>query len=466
MRFLVVDSGPIIRGARIEQMGAERLVTIPEVLSEIRDEQARARLAALPCELEVREPSEEALLAIKRFAKLTGDLPVLSSVDLRVLALAWMLEKQECDGTEHLRTEPLPRGAAAQKLRLQQRAAAAAVSSEPAPAQRELPTFIESSFGSRAESGAAPWGGGKQAQQKQGAQLAAPRPGAAEAAPVAWAEEGAALPGGGAEEEEELALPDAGWAAGLAHELPLSVAAALRRVQQLRPWAQPNPSFLEFEESTPLEGDEHPDSTGDEDPDLPWITPANLRKTQASDARHAGAPKETTRVGCITTDYAMQSVLLQMGLKLLSVDGMLLRSIKQWEHRQLELQFCSKCGNASLVRLAAIVDNRGNQRLLPEKGAPARVRSTNIRGTKYAMPMPKAGRHANNLVLAEDQLLEAQEKSRKQGRKKGHDVFDPDYDVDAHFGRAGKKGAASRVNVKVGYGKKNPNDVRSRPKRT
>ena len=98
-------------------------------------------------------------------------------------------------------------------------------------------------------------------------------------------------------------------------------------------------------------------------PDLPWITPANLRKTQASDARHAGAPKETTRVGCITTDYAMQSVLLQMGLKLLSVDGMLLRSIKQWvlrcsgcykEHRQLELQFCSKCGNASLVRLAAI----------------------------------------------------------------------------------------------------------------
>ena len=144
-----------------------------------------------------------------------------------------------------------------------------------------------------------------------------------------------------------------------------------------------------------------------------------------------------------------------------------LTSARGWSDWECPLCAASnKCGNASLVRLAAIVDNRGNQRLLPEKGAPARVRSTNIRGTKYAMPMPKAGRHANNLVLAEDQLLEAQEKSRKQGRKKGHDVFDPDYDVDAHFGRAGKKGAASRVNVKVGYGKKNPNDVRSRPKRT
>ena len=33
---------------------------------------------------------------------------------------------------------------------------------------------------------------------------------------------------------------------------------------------------------------------------------------------------------CATTDYAMQSVLMQMGLKLLSVDGMVLRSIKHW----------------------------------------------------------------------------------------------------------------------------------------
>ena len=45
-------------------------------------------------------------------------------------------------------------------------------------------------------------------------------------------------------------------------------------------------------------------------------------------------------------------------------------------------------------------------------------------------------------------------------------------EIDGEFGcvvgvaPTGKKGAASRVNVKVGHGKKNPNDVRSRPKRT
>lgn len=280
-------------------------------------------------------------------------------------------------------------------------------------------------------------------------------------------------------------------------ETPMRAAAALRTVQQVRPWAQPNPSFMlqlrEYEQRiasgesadargddihAPLLSEEFDDSVpleDDEDPDLPWITPANLKKVQANDSRSSGIPEASMRVGCITTDYAMQSVLLQMGLKLLSVEGMLMKSIKQWvlrcsgcfkEHRQLDLQFCQKCGNASLVRLAAIIDSHGNTRLLPERGAPARVRSTNIRGTKYAIPAPKAGRHARNMILAEDQLAEAAEKARRQGKKKGVDVFDPDYDVDAHFGRSGKKGQPFGINVKVGYGKKNPNDVRSRPKRT
>ena len=44
MRFLVVDSGPLIKGIRLERIDAERFVTVPEVLSEIRDKQTRALL--------------------------------------------------------------------------------------------------------------------------------------------------------------------------------------------------------------------------------------------------------------------------------------------------------------------------------------------------------------------------------------------------------------------------------------
>ena len=63
-----------------------------------------------------------------------------------------------------------------------------------------------------------------------------------------------------------------------------------------------------------------------------------------------------------------------------AVDGLLLLGNGICEGGQL-LQhrlhrFCVVRGLGwRLVRLAAIVDNRGNQRLLPEKGAPAGVRS-------------------------------------------------------------------------------------------
>ena len=61
MKYLVVDSGPLIKGVRLERFGAERYVTVPEVLGELRDSQARALLESLPFDLELREPSDEAM---------------------------------------------------------------------------------------------------------------------------------------------------------------------------------------------------------------------------------------------------------------------------------------------------------------------------------------------------------------------------------------------------------------------
>ena len=127
----------------------------------------------------------------------------------------------------------------------------------------------------------------------------------------------------------------------------------------------------------------------------------------------------------------MQSVLLQINLKLLGVDGMVMKSVKQWVlrcsgcftvPREMGRSFCTKCGNSSLVRLMAVagaastqpqapsqttnpqpqpkqrapspvqvVNEAGQTRVLSERGAPARVKSTNTRGTKYSMPAPQVG---------------------------------------------------------------------------
>ena len=132
----------------------------------------------------------------------------------------------------------------------------------------------------------------------------------------------------------------------------------------------------------------------------------------------------------------------------------------------LEKQFCVKCGNTSLVRLQSVIDSRGARRVLPETGAPARVRSTNVRGSKFPLPQPKSGRHAKNMILAEDQLEEAQAKFHRQGKARVENVFDPDYSLDDHFGRVGKRGGGGGGAPTVGYGKRvNPNDVRARPRR-
>ena len=61
MRYLVVDSGPVIKGARLEVAEADNYITVPEVLKEIRDRQARTGLQLLPFDLDVKEPSDEAL---------------------------------------------------------------------------------------------------------------------------------------------------------------------------------------------------------------------------------------------------------------------------------------------------------------------------------------------------------------------------------------------------------------------
>lgn len=301
---------------------------------------------------------------------------------------------------------------------------------------------------------------------------------------------------------------------------PLSVAQALHHVRECRPWAEPNSAFLAQLEQFALQlalrhlGDErgeqgeppaplhpaaaagggapadgsddraagsgerggggsHPDKL---DEDLPWITVENLPKVRAAEAtsRFSYEPDANTPVCCTTTDYAMQSVLLQINLKLLGVDGMVMKSVKQWVlrcsgcftvHRDMGRSFCSKCGNSSLVRLMAVVDEAGQTRVLSERGAPARVKSTNTRGTKYSLPAPQVGRHARNLILAEDQLVEAREKARKQGQTRSVDVFDQDYNNEQHFGRTGRKGHGYDINTSVGFGKRNPNDVRTRPKK-
>jgi RNA-binding protein NOB1 len=110
-------------------------------------------------------------------------------------------------------------------------------------------------------------------------------------------------------------------------------------------------------------------------------------------------PPVSQRTACTTTDFAMQNVLLQMGLLLLSVDGMRIRRLKSWvyrcgacfkihtdaEFKGMKRLFCSHCGSDMMQRIAASVDGKTGRL----KVHLSKKYKHNLRGTKYSMP--KAG---------------------------------------------------------------------------
>lgn len=61
VQTLVLDTAPLLTGANLDGL-AERYVTIPEVLAEVRDKWSRRNLEFITnYKLEIRQPDEEAM---------------------------------------------------------------------------------------------------------------------------------------------------------------------------------------------------------------------------------------------------------------------------------------------------------------------------------------------------------------------------------------------------------------------
>ena len=107
---IILDAGPIIKNepsVSVLVSKCENLVTVPSVIAEIRDIQARSRLeiTLLPF-LTVISPKPESTKFVVDFSRRTGDLPVLSQSDIQVLALAYELECNQSGGGCRLRKVP------------------------------------------------------------------------------------------------------------------------------------------------------------------------------------------------------------------------------------------------------------------------------------------------------------------------------------------------------------------------
>lgn len=187
--------------------------------------------------------------------------------------------------------------------------------------------------------------------------------------------------------------------------------------------------------------DEQVDNDEKVDDNDGWITSDNIEevKRQLSGIKIEDEAQEDVYVACITGDFAVQNVLMQIGLKVVNIkDGLCIKETKQFVLRchacfkinptKNEKPFCKFCGNfKTLKRVAVTVKDDGSKIIHINYKKPI-----NIRGTKYSLPLPKGGKHTVNPVLVADQPLPQQRKSKmsiEEKRQLSVDKIlnDPDY---------------------------------------
>jgi RNA-binding protein NOB1 len=231
-----------------------------------------------------------------------------------------------------------------------------------------------------------------------------------------------------------------------------------------------------------------------------WITPDNLHKLQPASGGRAwtgqtgtgkGTAKGATpatpaavRVACVSGDFAVQNVLLQMRLRLYSPDGRRVKRLKHWLLRchacyattkAMERRFCPKCGGPTLLRTSYSVDGSGRVTLHLRGDYQYR-----LRGTQSSLPLPRAGRSNQSggeaLLLREDQkeFVRAQRSYERGQRKAARGVTLDAIDdrLSAIFGglSVGSGAAAGHganeghfkcaAPPTIGFGRWNPNEVR------
>ncbi|EMD92331.1 hypothetical protein COCC4DRAFT_130779 [Bipolaris maydis ATCC 48331] len=431
---LVLDTGPLIKNIiSISTLinSAEELYTTPDILREVRDEATRSRVqTTLVPFLKIRTPSPASYDAVVEFSKKTGDHAVLSKQDLGILALAYEVHCEKNGGTWGLRE--VPKGEVkrrpediererAEKTERERLAKEAAESGGEENLESQTVEKVEEKVEEKVQEQVQ-----EQLQEQLGEQGLIEKSAAVEVSSanihVEQNAELAVTPEHTAQQEPSEAPP----------QEPLE-----NEMSSLSITQQPTPPTTDSE-------------AADSDSDGDWITPTNLSAHQAADSnlqphvQTASKPPQLD-LATMTTDHAMQNVLLQLNLTLLSPSLQRIKTVTSKIHRchacflltkEMTRQFCPRCGQPTLQRVSCSTNAKGEFRIHLSK-----TYTYNKRGDRYSIPKPIAGTAntkwkegsgggkggwGRELILAEDQkeFLKVKEEGR---RRKARDALDEDF---------------------------------------
>ncbi|KAL0240876.1 hypothetical protein GEMRC1_006112 [Eukaryota sp. GEM-RC1] len=202
-----------------------------------------------------------------------------------------------------------------------------------------------------------------------------------------------------ASKKKKESVDDDGWA---------TVPSTLPKKSKKKRQPQPSSESIVIPEAVEPEDSS---SSSDMDSEDGWIGP-ETEETPASSNQ-----AKQLDVAVMTQDYALQNLLMHMNIPVVSTSARRINSVKvsclvcsacRSPTREMEKVFCPKCGNDSLIRVGLVVGRDGIARL-PKKF----VFKPRLKGTKYPLPLPKAGRNAENVIVREDQLKMAMRKKKK-----------------------------------------------------
>lgn len=379
MKYLVADTAAFIKNVQMHNY-AQNIVSIHDVVAEIRDKETRQRLLAYPIEIQYKEPDSASLKKVIDFSKKSGDYGALSATDIKVIALTYMLEAATV-GTAHL---------------------------------KEIPTI------------------------KRTTEFYNPKPEAKPQDTVSTAVPGFYMPSDESEEESEDEIEY--------EEAEVEIDNDQNRSNDQDPKDQnaslddlantlENSEFVEMSsnEVGNLEQEQEGIDTwesSEENEDEGWITPGNYvkKKEQMATINEKELAREV-EVACMTSDFAMQNVLLSMGLNVASPSGQVIRETKTWILRcyacfkttpHIEKKFCPKCGNKTLKRVSVTLNADGTQQIHISTR-----RNLHKTGKKFSLPKPEGGKYAINPILCEDQQF-AQQRTTRIARAKNNPMA-PDY---------------------------------------
>jgi len=449
---LILDTGPIIKN--IPSIStllscSQNLVTIPALEVEIRDAATRSRYeTTIKPFLTFRDPTPASVNVVRDFARRSGDLAVLSRPDVAILALAYELECERNGGDWRLRKTPGQKG----------------LNGKPPPKDELKNEEQKSEAVDLVETTKQPGEITEEAEQMQASTVDDVTQSTQHDTPPEIDEFSSK------DETSQLTTPDE---APLTNEFPAAQSAT--NIENETNQQPPSQAQSQMHEQHSVDAS---DSDSDSDG---WITPSNLSAHIMADASGTSATTSSSakapsilQVATLTTDFAMQNVLLLMNLNLLSATSTptRIRHLKTFVLRchacfnivkDSSKQFCPRCGGANtLNRVACSTDSQTGEFKLHLK----KNMQWNTRGNVYSIPKPVAG-SANGkvsgggkggwgkgLILAEDQkeFLKAGEE-RERAERKARKMDDWDDLPGLVSGERGGQGWAPGTRIKVGAGR-------------